>query len=91
MEEIILDEINRNKLDNRKANLRHVTHRENLLNRKFKNKSGYKGVYLDTTNKRRKPFKASIRRNGKSYHLGWYETAEEAARKVKYFIDNEKL
>lgn len=72
------DHINRNKLDNRVSNLRHVTHRDNLLNRDFTNKSGYRGVYFDSHSKRSKPYKAMVRRYNKGINIGYYSTAEEA-------------
>lgn len=77
-----VDHINRDKLDNRRENLRFVTHQENLLNRKFKNKTGFKGVYFES-NRRTKPYKAMIRRNGKSINIGYYKTAAEAGAAVQ--------
>ncbi len=74
------DHINRNKLDNRRSSLRHVTHRENLLNREFTNKSGYRHVYFDKTKIRNKPYRAILRRYGKSINIGYFKTAEEASR-----------
>lgn len=73
-----VDHINRDKLDNRRSNLRHVTHQENLRNR-----NGWgalpKGVYFDKSSKRAKPYKAMRRVNGKSVSYGYYATPEEAA------------
>lgn len=53
------------KLDNRKSNLRFVTHAENSYNkvRRADNKSGHPGVYWD---KRDGRWIAKIRKNGKS-------------------------
>lgn len=50
---MIIDHRNQNKLDNRKENLRLVTHFQSTLNRgKFKNnKSGYRGVCWSKKNK----------------------------------------
>ncbi len=74
------DHINRNPLDNRKANLRQVTQRQNVFNRSIQknNKSGIIGVrWL----KDRSKWSASIRVNGKSIHLGFYQNFNDAIKK----------
>jgi hypothetical protein len=73
-----VDHISGDRLDNRRCNLRFCTHAENQKNMKLSssNKTGYKGVFLP---KRRKQYVASIRIDGRSFYLGSYGTAEEAA------------
>jgi len=73
-----VDHINRNKLDNRKSNLRSVTQQENFWNTALRatNKSGYKGVHF---HKLRKVWIAQIRFNGKAHHLGCFKSKEKAA------------
>lgn len=63
-----IDHINCNQADNRLINLREATHQQNLCNRgrNKNNTTGYKGVYLIGPGK----YKASIKENGKSKHLG---------------------
>jgi hypothetical protein len=75
-----IDHIDNNKINNAIANLRVVTHQVNQQNRKtaFRNNSvGYLGVFKVNC-KHTKPFRASIKLNGKKFHLGYYETPEEA-------------
>lgn len=71
------DHINRNKLDNRRINLRTVTKSQNAFNTKLNsnNKSGYKGIYWDKfTNK----WRAEIKLNYKKISLGRYSTLKGA-------------
>jgi hypothetical protein len=70
---LVVDHINRNKLDNRKSNLRLCTHRQNAVNSKHRNNSGYKGVYYDRC------LKKYVARIGRK-HLGTFATVEEAAK-----------
>lgn len=83
-----VDHINGDKWDNRKCNLRIVTHADNTKNRKLdkRNKSGYTGVKETKTG----TWNAQIYCDGKRINLGTYKTKEEAvkARKAgeeKYF------
>ncbi len=72
-----IDHINRNKLDNRKSNLREVTMSVNTLNRKIQsnNISGFRGVFFH-----KGKWRPSIRKNGKSKRGSEYDTPEEAAK-----------
>lgn len=74
-----VDHINGDTLDNRKVNLRLVTHQQNIQNRKVNknNKLGYKGVYQHTQNGN---FIAQIQTpQRKRKHLGVFATPEDAA------------
>lgn len=72
-----VDHINRDKLDNRRCNLREATQRLNNFNRSIQsnNTSGFKGVSR-TRNGR---WWAYIRVRGKTVNLGTFDTPEEAA------------
>jgi hypothetical protein len=76
---MIVDHINRDRLDNRKANLRICGLRENNRNTGIspKNTSGYKGVSFIPKNRK---WRAYIHIEGRQKHLGIFETAEEAAQ-----------
>jgi len=78
----IVDHINNNGLDNRKSNLRFVTHQQSMWNRKLNklnNKSRFEGVSrVSLTRKLKKPFYARISENGKLKHLGYFSTENEA-------------
>lgn len=74
----IVDHINRDGTDNRRQNLRIVNRAQNRMNAsKYSNgASNYKGVTFD---KRYNKYRAQIKTNGKSKHIGYYDTEEEAA------------
>jgi hypothetical protein len=83
-----IDHINGNTKDNRLENLRDVSHRENLRNKKIykNNTSGTIGVSFD---KSKQGYQASIQINGKSKNLGVFKNKEEAiaaraAANIKY-------
>ena len=60
----VIDHINGNPLDNRRANLRHCTQAQNMLNRKTqKSKTGNKGVYKTPYGR----YTATVWFEGKSY------------------------
>lgn len=73
------DHINRDSLDNRRANLRVVTTSQNKQNSAAHrgSTSKYKGVYW---HKNRQTWNAGIRHNGKHIHIGTFPTEETAAR-----------
>ena len=72
----LVDHKNRNRLDNRLANLRAVSPKANSQNRKTKNKSGYKGVsYIPSRDR----YRAKIRADGKWRIIGDYQKKRQAA------------
>lgn len=77
-----VDHINRNKLDNRRSNLRVCTRKENGRNRSLaiNNSSGYHGVYFSKTEKRKKRWTVSIRIDGIKKTIGRYLTGKQAAK-----------
>lgn len=77
-----VDHINRNKLDNRKANLRIVTNQENHFNRGLNknNTSGTPGVYY---NKNCQKWCCQITLNGKTIHSELFDDKKQAIAKRK--------
>lgn len=73
-----VDHINGDRLDNRQANLRWATGRQNKANagKPVTNVSGYKGVVWREDKGR---WLAQIKVDGRTKHLGYFDTAEEAA------------
>lgn len=72
-----VDHINGNGLDNRKKNLRTCTKMQNAHNQKKRsnNTSGYKGV-----TKHSGKWRAAIGFKMRYYHIGLYDTPEQAAK-----------
>ena len=66
-----IDHIDRDRTNNKKNNLRSVTQQQNQFNNNVK---GYTFI------KSRNNYKASIRLNGKSIFLGYFNTAEQAGQ-----------
>ena len=73
------DHINRNRLDNRRCNLRIVTTSQNQMNiaSQKNNTSGIKGIYWD---KSRNKWHVEIMANYKKMHLGRYDDLEHAIK-----------
>ena len=76
-----VDHINRERLDNRKSNLRLCTRTENNHNMRIskRNKSGAKGVYIQS----KKILRVSIMVNGKSIYLGTFPNTPEGFKQAK--------
>lgn len=75
-----VDHINGDTLDNRKSNLRLCSHFENSKNQKKrtnKTTSQFKGVHFW---KRDNNWRASIKLDGKTKHIGYFDTEEAAAK-----------
>jgi hypothetical protein len=79
----IVDHIDRNPLNCRRANLRVVTRQQNAWNSgpvqgKLRGRtSRHKGVFLS---RKHGLFAARITHNRKRYHIGWFKDEDEAAR-----------
>lgn len=65
----VVDHINTDKLDNRKKNLRFVTHAQNKMNKKVRGYSWHKN---------RDKWQARIRLNNKVIHLGYFINEQDA-------------
>lgn len=86
----MIDHISRDKLDNRRANLRVADNRINQINTAPRGgTSKYRGVFWD---KRCNLWRSQIKDHGKTYYLGYYDDERAAARvyntaAVKHFGD----
>lgn len=87
-EGMVVDHINGDGLDNRRANLRVVTVAENNMNSRVRrdSQSGVKGAYY---NKRAGSYCSRIKRDERRVYLGTFATAEEAA--IAYARASEEL
>lgn len=77
-----VDHINHNTVDNRKENLRLVTHRQNHENRRDQSAFGA-GVQRIGTR-----FRAQARIAGRAHHVGMFDTPEEAQDARRRFIES---
>jgi hypothetical protein len=73
---VLVDHINGDPLDNRRANLRFVDHSGNAANRRPHGSSGYKGVSFD---KKSGMWSANIKKDCRQRYLGLFSTPEQAA------------
>ena len=78
-----VDHINHNGLDNRKENLRIVTHRENHCNRIHQNRNGLPGAFNI-----KGYYFSQIKVNGKTIFLGKFKTALEAHNKYMEIVNS---
>lgn len=77
---LIVDHINRDRLDNRKVNLRNCTIQENNMNKSIiskKTASGIRNVHWD---KARNKWKVMVRKDSKTINIGRYDNLEEAKK-----------
>lgn len=80
-----IDHINRDKKDNRISNLRDVNNSTNQINIGLRshNSSGVTGVVKSA--KPHKPWAAQIHRNNKKIFLGYFNTIEEAKKRLEHY------
>jgi hypothetical protein len=76
---LIVDHINRDRLDCRRQNLRIVTASESNLNRQLRPRALPRGVTARPSGR----YEARIKRNSQSRYLGLYDTPAEAALAVR--------
>jgi len=76
----VTDHINRNRLDNRRENLRIVTHRQNALNRCRSAKHPH------ATRLRNGKFQAQVRIARSNYYLGLFNEGESATAAANLFL-----
>lgn len=83
----VIDHVNGDKFDARRANLRHVSYQVNSLNRHHKPRNGYMGIYFDRS---RNTWCAQMQIDGRNKNLGRFPTRPKAvaarqAAERKYF------
>ena len=82
--DLVVDHINRNKLDNRRTNLRLITHPANMRNLNGRGPSGIAGVRQRESGR----WQARVVVLYREVHLGTYDTFEEAvAARLRYVTD----
>jgi hypothetical protein len=79
----VIDHINHNGYDNRRSNMRYVTHQQNLLNARHPvGVTGVRGVTPHYSGK----YVAQIKRHGVNHYVGIYDTVEEAFKARETYI-----
>lgn len=73
--EALADHENRDRADNRWANIRPATNSQNCANRLVPNKTGFKGVIYRAS---RDAYEAYLKKDGINRFLGYFKTAREA-------------
>ena len=77
-DDLYTDHINGNGLDNRRSNLRTVTHQQNMLNTRVRKKAKYSKHRGVTWHKLNKKWYSQITVDRKNVYLGSFDTEEEA-------------
>lgn len=83
---MFVDHINRNPLDNRKANLRPATYKQNVWNRQLPRRTGrtpYAGIRWD---RNRQKWQVRLTINGRRESFGYYADEAEAAKKYDELV-----
>ena len=82
----LIDHKNRNKLDNNLNNLRWVTRSENCKNLGMREDREVKYIGVrKVKNKIKKPYRSETTFNNKKYHVGYFDSEEEAYEAYKKF------
>lgn len=76
---LVVDHINRDRLDNRRGNLRVITQAQNVFNKGIQsnNKSGYRCIHWDINRRR---WVVQVKILGKNSNLGRYKSIDDAIR-----------
>lgn len=80
---LVVDHYDHNTLNNRKSNLRIVTHAQNMQNRSPEITSQYSKLRGVTFDKRNQKWHASLNHNGRRHFFGYFDTMEKADVAVK--------
>jgi hypothetical protein len=79
---LVVDHVNRDKLDNRRVNLRLVSHPTNMRNQDPRGKSGVVGVRQVNSGR----WVARVHVNYRQIHIGRFDTLEEATEARRLFM-----
>lgn len=79
-EGMVVDHINRDPLDNRRANLRAATQKQNIWNRSLPKSAGWTRYHGIRWDKNRRAWQVRLTVNGRRESFGYYKDEREAAR-----------